>query len=77
MLAPSGGRFELRHFSLTAAEQVDDAPVERGKILWASTGHETIVFDHKEALTATEEVLSDNGVRQQASDDLLAVWKKK
>jgi S1-C subfamily serine protease len=38
---------------------------------------ETIVFDHQEALRATDEILSDNGIRQQASDDLLAVWKKK
>ena len=38
---------------------------------------ETIVFEHQEALRATDEILSDNGIRQQASDDLLAVWKKK
>ena len=38
---------------------------------------ETIVFDHKEVLKATDEILSDNGIRQQASDDLMEVWKKK
>jgi S1-C subfamily serine protease len=38
---------------------------------------ETMVFNHQEALRATEEILSDNGVRQQASDDLIAVWSKK
>ena len=38
---------------------------------------ETIVFDRQEVLQATDEILTDNGVRQQASDDLLAVWKKK
>jgi hypothetical protein len=38
---------------------------------------EMIVFDHQEALRATDEILSDNGIRQQASDDLLAIWKKK
>ncbi len=38
---------------------------------------ETIVFEHQTALKATDEVLSDNGIRQQASDDLLAVWQKK
>jgi S1-C subfamily serine protease len=38
---------------------------------------ETIVFNHQDALKATEEILSDNGVRQQASDDLMAVWSKK
>jgi hypothetical protein len=38
---------------------------------------ETIVFDHQEALKATDEILSDNGVRQQATDDLTAIWAKK
>ena len=33
-------------------------------------GPETIVFDRQEVLDATDEILSDNGVRQQASDDL-------
>jgi hypothetical protein len=38
---------------------------------------ETIVFNHQEAVRATEEILSDNGVRQQASEDLSAVWSQK
>ncbi|MBX6312755.1 MAG: trypsin-like peptidase domain-containing protein [Isosphaeraceae bacterium] len=38
-------------------------------------GSETIVFDRKEVLNATEEILTDNGVRQQASDDLLPLWR--
>ena len=38
---------------------------------------ETVVFDHQEALSATDEILSDNGVRQRASDDLMALWNKK
>jgi S1-C subfamily serine protease len=38
---------------------------------------ETIVFDHQEALRATDDVLSDNGIRQQSSDDLTSVWTKK
>ncbi len=36
-----------------------------------------MVFDHQEALKATDEILSDNGIREQASDDLTAVWTKK
>jgi hypothetical protein len=28
-------------------------------------------------LKATDEILSDNGIREQASDDLTAVWTKK
>jgi hypothetical protein len=38
---------------------------------------ETIVFNHKEALAATEDVLNDNGIRARASDDLTAVWNAK
>ncbi len=40
-------------------------------------GSETMVFDHKEVLGATEDILNDNGVRQRASDDLLGVWNGK
>ncbi len=38
---------------------------------------ETIVFDRQEVLKATDEILSDNSVRQQASDDILPVWTAK
>jgi S1-C subfamily serine protease len=38
---------------------------------------ETIVFNRQAVMDATEDILSDNGVRQQASDDLAEVWKKK
>ena len=38
---------------------------------------ETIVFDRKEVLQATEEILSDNSVRQQFSEDLAPIWSKK
>jgi S1-C subfamily serine protease len=38
---------------------------------------ENIVFDHQEALRATDDVLSENGIREQASEDMAAVWKKK
>lgn len=38
---------------------------------------ETIVFNREEALRATEDILNDNGLRQQASDDLKAVWSEK
>ena len=33
-----------------------------------------IVFDHKEALAATEEILNDNGIRQRCSAELLRIW---
>jgi S1-C subfamily serine protease len=38
---------------------------------------ETIVFDHEKALKATDKVLSENGIRDQASEDLQAIWTKK
>jgi S1-C subfamily serine protease len=38
---------------------------------------ETIVFDRKEILQATEEILSDNSVRQQYSEDITPIWQKK
>jgi S1-C subfamily serine protease len=38
---------------------------------------ETFVFDRLETLKATEEILSDNSVRQQASDDIAPIWGKK
>lgn len=38
---------------------------------------ETIVFNHKEALAATDDILSDNGIRQRASEDLTSVWDGK
>jgi hypothetical protein len=38
---------------------------------------ETIVFNHQDVLKATDEILSDNGIREQASEDLSAVWSKK
>ena len=33
-----------------------------------------IVFDRKRAVAATEEVLNDNGIRQQCSSDMAKVW---
>jgi hypothetical protein len=40
-------------------------------------GSETMVFEREEITRATDEILSDNGVRQQCSDDLTAIWEKK
>ena len=38
---------------------------------------EALVFARKEMLAATEEILTDNGVRAQGSTDTLAVWNAK
>jgi S1-C subfamily serine protease len=63
----------IRHL----VELLRDSKQRFTTISFDDKGSETIVFDHKQALAATEEVLSDNGIRQRASDDLLAVWEKK
>jgi S1-C subfamily serine protease len=63
----------LRHM----VEILRDSKEKYTTISFDDRQSETIVFDHKEALAATEEVLSDNGIRELASDDLLSVWKAK
>lgn len=40
-------------------------------------GGETIVFPRKEMLEATENVLTDNGIRTQGSSDMMEVWNGK
>lgn len=40
-------------------------------------GTETFAFPRQEALAATDEILTDNGVRTQGSPELLTVWSEK
>ena len=40
-------------------------------------GAETLVFPRQAMIASTEEILTDNGVRSQASPELLAVWNAK
>jgi S1-C subfamily serine protease len=63
----------LHHF----VELLRDTKEKYVTISFAERLSETLVFDHQEALKASDEILSDNGIRQLASDDLMAVWKKK
>ena len=58
-------------------EMLRDSKEKYTKIVFDDRTSETIVFDHQEALKATDDVLSDNGIRQQASDDLAAIWTRK
>ena len=58
-------------------ELLRDSKEKYTTISFDDRASETIVFDHKEALNATEEVLSDNSIRQRASDDLAAIWAAK
>jgi S1-C subfamily serine protease len=63
----------LRHF----VEVLRDSKEKFTTIRFNDKFSETIVFNHQEALKATDEILSDNGIREQASEDLTAVWSKK
>jgi hypothetical protein len=38
---------------------------------------ESIVLPHRQFLAATEDILNDNGIRFQASNDLLELWTQK
>jgi hypothetical protein len=42
-----------------------------------SRGTEAVVLPRAEAVAATEEILTDNGVRAQGSPDMLKVWQAK
>jgi hypothetical protein len=60
----------LRHL----VETLRDSKDKYITISFDDRASETIVFDRQEILAATDEILTDNGVRQQSSDDLRAVW---
>ncbi len=40
-------------------------------------GGEALVFSRSEVVAATEEILTDNGVRAQGSPDMLKIWQAK
>ena len=63
----------LRHF----VEVLRDSKEKFTTIVFNDKFSETIVFNHQDALKITDEILSDNGIREQASEDLTAVWSKK
>lgn len=57
-------------------ELLRDSTDEFIAIDFSTRGTETIVFSRAEAVAATEEILTDNGVRSQGSPDTLAVWTR-
>jgi S1-C subfamily serine protease len=61
----------LRHM----VEVLRDADGEYVEINFRTNVQELIVFRREEALRATEEVLSENGIRDQCSADLVKVWR--
>ncbi len=63
----------IRHM----VELLRDSKEKFTRISFNDQMSETIVFNHQEAVKATDDILSDNGIRQQASEDLAEVWGKK
>ncbi|MGA2017896.1 MAG: trypsin-like peptidase domain-containing protein [Opitutaceae bacterium] len=63
----------LRHL----VEVLRDARSEFIKFAFVGRGGETLVFPRREMVAATDDILTDNGVRAQASPELLAVWQAK
>jgi S1-C subfamily serine protease len=63
----------LRHLVAILRDLKDDMVVIR----FDQREGETIVLPRKEMLAATENILSDNGVRSQGSPDMMDVWNGK
>ncbi len=55
-------------------ELVRDCQDEFVEFRFAGRLQETLIFRRTELAAATEEILSDNSIRKQCSDDLLPVW---
>jgi S1-C subfamily serine protease len=62
----------LRHLVTVLRDLKDEFVV----VQTDNRGGEAMVFPHKEMLAATEDILTDNGVRAQGSPDLLEVWRQ-
>lgn len=60
----------LRHLVEVLLDMKDDFIV----LAIARRGAESMIFSRKDMLAATEEILTDNGIRSQGSADTLAVW---
>lgn len=58
-------------------EVLRDSKAEFLEFRFAGRGSESYVFKRAELEAATEDILSDNGVRNQGSPDVLEVWKKR
>lgn len=58
-------------------EILRDSEDEYLRFEFVERGAELLVFPRKEFLDATDEILTDNNIRKQFSDDLEEVWEKK
>ncbi len=61
----------LRHL----AELLRYNQAEYVEFKFAGKSTETLVFRRQEIADATEDILNDNGIRKQCSDDLASLWK--
>ena len=59
------------------AELLHDASGEFIEFKFAGRDTETMVFRREEIAAATDEILTDNGIRKQFSDDVAQAWKGK
>jgi hypothetical protein len=44
---------------------------------FAENRAESLVFEREKVLAVSAEILDDNGIRQQASNDLLRIWRRR
>ena len=63
----------LKHLVATLRDSTDEFVVFE----FSGRANETLVFPRKDMVAATEEILTDNGVRAQGSADTLAIWNAK
>ena len=63
----------LRHMVEVLRDMKDELVVIR----FDQRSGESIVLPHQQVLESTEEILKDNGIRFQASNDLMGVWMAK
>ncbi|MFZ4576211.1 MAG: PDZ domain-containing protein, partial [Phycisphaerales bacterium] len=63
----------LRHL----VELLRDLKSEYVVFDWYDDGVESVVFRYEDLVRSTDEILEDNGIRNQMSDDLKSVWDKK
>jgi len=61
----------LRHLVETIKASTDEFLV----FDWADDGVETLVFNREELLASTDDILEDNSIRNQMSDDVKDLWE--
>ncbi|HEY1793888.1 MAG TPA: trypsin-like peptidase domain-containing protein [Opitutaceae bacterium] len=57
-------------------EVLRDATSEFVTFEFSGRGFETLVFPRRKLLAATDDILSDNGIREQGSPEYMAIWNR-